>query len=104
MASSPVSARRSCSTARRWRPSARGRGSPNTPPKFGARSAKGYPFMTDMKSEIRGGMRIDWDAPIAMDDGVVLRADVFRPVADGHYPVILSYGPYRSEERRVGKE
>jgi predicted acyl esterase len=24
----------------------------------------------------------------------VLRADVFRPVADGQYPVILSYGPY----------
>ena len=47
-----------------------------------------------MKCEIRDGMRIDWDAPIPMDDGVVLRADVFRPVADGEYPVILSYGPY----------
>ena len=47
-----------------------------------------------MKSEIRDGMKIDWDAPIAMDDGIVLRADVFRPVADGKYPVILSYGPY----------
>jgi predicted acyl esterase len=47
-----------------------------------------------MKSEIRDGMRIDWDAPIEMDDGLVLRADVFRPVADGQYPVILSYGPY----------
>ncbi len=47
-----------------------------------------------MKSEIRDGMKIDWDAPIEMDDGVVLRADVFRPVADGRYPVILSYGPY----------
>ena len=47
-----------------------------------------------MKSEIRDGMHIDWDAPIAVDDGVVLRADVFRPVGDGHYPVILSYGPY----------
>jgi hypothetical protein len=47
-----------------------------------------------LKSEIRDNMRIDWDAPIAMDDGVVLRADVFRPVADGKYPVILSYGPY----------
>jgi hypothetical protein len=47
-----------------------------------------------MKSEIRDGMRIDWDAPIAMDDGVVLRADVFRPLAEGRYPVILSYGPY----------
>ena len=26
-------------------------------------------------------MKIDWDAPIAMDDGVVLRADVFRHLA-----------------------
>jgi predicted acyl esterase len=45
-------------------------------------------------SEIRDGMRIDWDVPIAMDDGLVLRADVFRPVGEGRYPVILSYGPY----------
>jgi predicted acyl esterase len=44
--------------------------------------------------EIRDGMRIDWDVSITMDDGLVLRADVYRPVADGHYPVILSYGPY----------
>ena len=39
-------------------------------------------------------MRIDWDTPIEMDDGVVLRADLFRPVAEGRYPVILSCGPY----------
>ena len=39
-------------------------------------------------------MQIDWDAPITMDDGVVLRADVFRPAEAGKYPVILSYGPY----------
>ena len=50
--------------------------------------------MQQMKSEIRDGMQIDWDAPIKMDDGVVLRADVFRPIGDGKYPVILSYGPY----------
>jgi uncharacterized protein len=46
------------------------------------------------KSEIRDGMQIDWDAPISMGDGLVLRADVFRPTGDGKYPVILSYGPY----------
>src|SRR5262249_19137123 len=46
------------------------------------------------RSEVRDGMHIDWDVPITMDDGLVLRADIFRPVADGHYPVILSYGPY----------
>jgi hypothetical protein len=44
--------------------------------------------------ENRDGMTIEWDAPIPMDDGVVLRADVFRPTAPGKYPVILSYGPY----------
>ncbi|HEY6863199.1 MAG TPA: CocE/NonD family hydrolase [Burkholderiales bacterium] len=45
-------------------------------------------------SEVREGMRIEWDVPITMDDGLVLRADVFRPEAEGRYPVILSYGPY----------
>ncbi len=46
------------------------------------------------KSEVRDGMRIAWDAPIPMDDGLVLRADVFRPVAEGKYPALVSYGPY----------
>jgi uncharacterized protein len=46
------------------------------------------------RTEIRDGMRIDWNVPITMDDGLVLRADIFRPVKDGRYPVILSYGPY----------
>jgi len=50
--------------------------------------------MGETKSEIRDGMRIDWDVPIKMDDGLVLRADVYRPAAEGRYPVILSYGPY----------
>jgi len=45
-------------------------------------------------SEVRDGMRIDWDVEIPMDDGVAMRADVFRPDDDGTYPVILSYGPY----------
>ncbi|MBI3915871.1 MAG: CocE/NonD family hydrolase [Betaproteobacteria bacterium] len=39
-------------------------------------------------------MRIDWDVPIAMDDGIVLRADVYRPAAEGKYPALVSYGPY----------
>ncbi len=50
--------------------------------------------MTGQASEIRDGMRIDWDVVIEMDDGLQLRADVFRPIEDGRYPVILSYGPY----------
>ncbi len=47
-----------------------------------------------LRSEVLHGMRIDWDMPVAMDDGVVLRADIFRPVEPGRYPVIMSYGPY----------
>ena len=46
------------------------------------------------KSELRDGMRIDWDVPIVMEDGIILRADVYRPIAEGRYPVIISYGPY----------
>ena len=45
-------------------------------------------------SETRDGMRIDWDTPIEMDDGIVLRADVYRPAGDKPAPVILTYGPY----------
>jgi predicted acyl esterase len=50
----------------------------------------------DVKSrtEIRDGMRITWHEAIPADDGVVLRADVFRPIDDGRYPAILTYGVY----------
>ena len=50
--------------------------------------------MSQEKNEVRDGMRIQWDAPIVMDDGVVMRADIFLPLAEGRYPVILTYGPY----------
>jgi len=32
------------------------------------------------RSEIRDGIRIDWNTPIAIDDGIILRADIFRCV------------------------
>lgn len=46
------------------------------------------------KSESRDGMRVDWDVEVPMDDGLILRADVYRPDDDGRYPAILTYGPY----------
>jgi uncharacterized protein len=46
------------------------------------------------KVEQRDGMIVEWDVPITTDDGLVLRADVFRPIGSGSYPVLLSYGPY----------
>jgi uncharacterized protein len=39
-------------------------------------------------------MRIDWQVSVPADDGVVLRADVYRPDGDGRFPAIVSYGPY----------
>ena len=39
-------------------------------------------------------MQIDWDVPITMDDGAVMRADIFRPADGAQHPVILAYGPY----------
>ena len=42
---------------------------------------------------IENGMQIEWDADIQMDDGLMLKADIFRPLAEGCYPVIMSYGP-----------
>ncbi|HWE83042.1 MAG TPA: CocE/NonD family hydrolase [Gaiellaceae bacterium] len=39
-------------------------------------------------------MLIEWDVEVPMDDGVVLRGDVFRPEGDGLHPAILTCGPY----------
>jgi predicted acyl esterase len=42
-------------------------------------------------------VRIERDVPIPMADGVVLRADVFRPDDDGRHPIIMSHGPYAKD-------
>ncbi|HTW16655.1 MAG TPA: CocE/NonD family hydrolase [Nocardioides sp.] len=52
------------------------------------------PELSGVPVDSRDGMRILWDVPITMDDGNVLRADVFLPAEDGAYPTLLSYGPY----------
>jgi predicted acyl esterase len=46
------------------------------------------------KSELRDGMQVDWDVSIPARDGLLLKADVFRPPTKGKYPVIMTYGPY----------
>lgn len=42
-------------------------------------------------------MRIDRDVPVRMDDGVVLRADIYRPDDDERHPSLVSHGPYGKE-------
>lgn len=45
-------------------------------------------------TEVYEGIRIEWDVPIEVRDGLTLRCDVFRPNDDGQYPVILGATPY----------
>lgn len=39
-------------------------------------------------------IRLDFNVPAAMRDGVILRANIFRPADEGHYPVLLVRTPY----------
>lgn len=41
-----------------------------------------------------GGAVVEYDLPVTMRDGTVLRADVYRPLGDGPWPVIVSRTPY----------
>jgi uncharacterized protein len=52
--------------------------------------------MTTLLRETYGGkvMKLDKDVEIRLSDGAVLRADVYRPEAEGRYPAIMTYGPY----------
>jgi predicted acyl esterase len=50
--------------------------------------------MSPQAFDVRDNMRILWDVPIAMDDGTALRADVYLPLVEGRYPVLMTHGPY----------
>ena len=41
-----------------------------------------------------GAVIIEHNVPVRMRDGVILRADIYRPKADGKYPVLLTRTPY----------
>ena len=45
----------------------------------------------------RNDIRLDNRVPIPMRDGVTLYADVYRPVEEGRYPVLVSSTPYSTE-------
>jgi predicted acyl esterase len=48
----------------------------------------------EARTEVHDGMQITYHQPIEASDGLVLRADVFRPIKEGRYPVIITYGVY----------
>jgi hypothetical protein len=50
--------------------------------------------MAKTQSMVKDGMRIEFDVSIPARDGLLLKADIFRPNKPGRYPVIMTYGPY----------
>ncbi|MBS7527445.1 CocE/NonD family hydrolase [Fusibacter paucivorans] len=48
----------------------------------------------DTKRTTTDTMRIYYDVPIEMRDGIVLKADVFLPIDEGQYPALMTYGIY----------
>ena len=46
-------------------------------------------------------MIIERDASIPLEDGLVLRADVFRPDSGGPHPVVMTLGPYGKGVREL---
>ena len=51
------------------------------------------------RTEKAKGMIIDYDAPVAMRDGVHIYIDLYRPETEGKYPVIICWGPYGKHGR-----
>jgi putative CocE/NonD family hydrolase len=48
---------------------------------------------------------VEQDVPVKMRDGVTLKADVYRPKADGKYPVLLERTPYdKSGQAKFGSK
>jgi putative CocE/NonD family hydrolase len=50
--------------------------------------------MSETRQAWLGGVSVERDVEAAMRDGVVLRADVYRPEAPGEYPVLVQRTPY----------
>ena len=52
-----------------------------------------FPEVVAPRNDIQMQNRV----PVPMRDGIILYADVYRPVAEGRYPVIVSRTPYSTE-------
>ncbi len=47
---------------------------------------------------IPSGIHVDWDVPVTLRDGTVLRVNVFRPENSGPSPVLMSAHPYGKDK------
>ncbi len=49
-------------------------------------------------TEAPANIHVEWDIPVKVRDGTVLRINVFRPQGPGPFPVILSAHPYGKDK------
>ncbi|HET6298469.1 MAG TPA: CocE/NonD family hydrolase [Kribbella sp.] len=56
-------------------------------------AASGHPA-PNRRSVVENGLRIDYDVPVPMRDGVEILIDIFRPDTGGRVPVIVAWSPY----------
>lgn len=57
-------------------------------------------------SDPPSGVTVDWNVPIAVRDGTILRANVFRPASGERVPVVMCAHPYGKDalpQRRLGR-
>ncbi|MFM7246375.1 MAG: CocE/NonD family hydrolase [Actinomycetota bacterium] len=57
-------------------------------------------------SDPPSGVVVDWNVPIAIRDGTILRANVFRPASGEPVPVVMCAHPYGKDalpQRRLGR-
>ena len=57
-------------------------------------------------SDPPSGVVVDWNVPIAVRDGTILRANVFRPASGEPVPVVMCAHPYGKDalpQRRLGR-
>jgi predicted acyl esterase len=45
------------------------------------------------------GMIFEQNVSVTMTDGVASRVNIYRPEKPGHYPVLMSMGPYGKDSR-----
>jgi uncharacterized protein len=51
-------------------------------------------FAASVAALMAGPVTVEHGVKVTMRDGMVLRADIYRPVEDGHFPVLLQRTPY----------
>jgi uncharacterized protein len=50
-----------------------------------------------MSEQLENQMIAEFDVPVEMRDGIVLRANIYRPNQEGKWPVLLHRHPYNKD-------